>query len=147
MVDRMLMQPRRPAGTSTPSVSARAPRRLLVASLVLAAALSGCGRTTVSEHSAVLSLRVGEYDISPEAVQIHAGVIRLEVTDDGVLAHQVAVSGGDGGRFYEQTSTIFPGRTKITRPFTIAPGHYRVYDPGANYADLGAYGTLTVLAC
>jgi len=130
---------------SAPSPSARARRGLRIASLALAAAVCGCGRTTVTDHAAVLSLRVGEYSISPEAVQIEAGAIRLKATDDGVLAHQVAISGGDSGRFYEQTTTIFPGHTTLTKPFTITPGHYRVYDPGANYADLGAYGTLTVL--
>jgi len=120
--------------------------RAVVLSLVLAGALCGCSRTAVTVHSALLRLRVGEYQISPESVRIDAGLIRIELTDDGVLAHQVAVAGGRSGSFYEVTSTVFPGHTTLTEPFTIAPGQYRLYDPGANYADLGAYGTLTVLA-
>jgi hypothetical protein len=120
--------------------------RLLGASLAIVAGLVACGTNTVTEGSHVLRLRVGEYAISPESVRIEAGVIRLAVDDDGVLAHQVAISGPSGSGFYEQTATVFPGRETITRPFAITPGHYRLFDPGANYADLGAYGTLTVLA-
>jgi hypothetical protein len=108
--------------------------------------LAGCGERTVTQRSAVLHLKVGEYDISPESVQTYAGTIRLEVKNDGVLAHQVAVTFAAGGGLYEQTATVFPGRTTITAPFKITPGRYRLFDPGANYADLGAYGTLTVLA-
>ena len=122
-------------------------RRLaLLLAVVLGVTLCGCGRAGVTYHSALLRLRVGEYQISPESVRIDAGLIRIELTDDGVLAHQVAVAGGRSGSFYEVTSTVFPGHTTLTEPFTIAPGQYRLYDPGANYADLGAYGTLTVLA-
>lgn len=120
-------------------------RGAIVLSLVLSGMLCGCSRSAVSDHSALLRLRVGEYEISPESVRIDAGLIRIELTDDGVLAHQVAVAGGERGSFYEVTPTVFPGRTTLTRPFAITPGHYRLYDPGANYADLGAYGTLTVL--
>jgi hypothetical protein len=120
--------------------------RAVVLSVVLAVALCGCSRSAITDRSALLRLRVGEYQISPESVRIDAGSIRIELTDDGVLAHQVAVAGGDSGNFYKVTDTVFPGHTTRTEPFTIAPGQYRLYDPGANYADLGAYGTLTVLA-
>jgi hypothetical protein len=122
-------------------------RRLaLLLAVVLGVTLCGCGRAGVTYHSALLRLRVGEYQISPETVAIGAGTIRIELTNGGVLAHQVALAGGTSGSFFEQTATVFPGHTTITRPFTIAAGRYRMYDPGANYADLGAYGTLTVRA-
>jgi len=121
-------------------------RRALLLAVVLGVTLCGCGRAGVTYHSALLRLRVGEYQISPETVAIGAGTIRIELTNTGVLAHQVALAGGAPGSFFEQTATVFPGHTTITRPFPIAAGRYRVYDPGANYADLGAYGTLTVLA-
>jgi hypothetical protein len=47
--------------------------RAVVLSLVLAGALCGCSRTAVTVHSALLRLRVGEYQISPESVRIDAG--------------------------------------------------------------------------
>jgi hypothetical protein len=73
-----------------------------------------------------------------------AGVVRIRLTNDGVLVHEVAVANGDG-KIIGQTGAVFPGRTVTTGPFRLTPGTYRVYDPGANYADLGAYGALAVM--
>jgi hypothetical protein len=129
------------------SLTARRPRRrAILMALAVAFGAAGCGEGTVTQSSAVLHLKVGEYDISPESVQTYAGTIRLQVKNDGVLAHQVAVTYAAGGGLYLQTATVFPGHTTTTSPFKITPGRYRLFDPGANYADLGAYGTLTVLA-
>lgn len=121
-------------------------RRAIVLSLAAAIGLAGCGETTVTQHAAVLQLKVGEYDISPESVETYAGTIRIEVSNVGVLAHEVAITDAAGGGLYRQTGTVFPGHTTMTPPFKITPGRYRLFDPGANYADLGAYGTLTVVA-
>ena len=57
--------------------------------------------------------------------------MRLRVTNDGVLVHEVAVANGDG-HIVEQTGAIFPGHAATTAPFALVPGSYRVYDPGAN---------------
>jgi plastocyanin len=113
--------------------------------LGLALALCGCGESSATYATAVLRLDVGEYAISPESVHMFAGQVRIRLTNDGVLVHEVAVADGDG-RILGQTGAVFPGHTGTSATFDLAPGTYRIYDPGANYADLGAYGSLAVSA-
>jgi len=113
--------------------------------LALALVACGCGASSASYTSSILRLRVGEYEISPESVHMFAGRLRMRVTNDGVLVHEVAVANADG-IIVDQTGAVFPGRTVTTHGFDLAPGTYRIYDPGANYADLGAYGSLAVVA-
>jgi len=117
----------------------------MVFALALCLAVCGCGESSASYRSSVLALRVGEYEISPESVHMSAGEVRMRVTNNGVLVHEVAVADADG-RIVGQTRAVFPGHTVTTAPFRLTPGTYRIYDPGANYADLGAYGSLAVVA-
>jgi len=114
-----------------------------LAALLLALALAGCARSSTTDRGGLLRLRVTEYMITPESITVPGGLVRLRVTNDGVLVHEVAVADGDG-HLVGQTGAIFPDHVATTAPFTLAPGSYRVYDPGANYADLGAYGSLHV---
>ena len=118
--------------------------RLLTA-LLLAALLAGCGQTSTTIHGGVLRLRVSEYVITPESARMPAGEVRIEATDRGVLVHELAIASADG-HIVGRTGAIFPGHTVTSPPFALAPGSYRVYDPGANYADLGAYGSLRAVA-
>jgi hypothetical protein len=123
--------------------AARRRARLLIAPLVLIAALGGCGESSATDHGSLLALSVGEYQITPESVQLQAGTVRIRLHNDGVLVHEVAVANADG-QILGQTAAVFPGHTATSKAFALTPGTYRVYDPGANYADLGAYGSLTV---
>jgi len=116
----------------------------LVALLVLLA-LAGCGATSATYHTGLIRLRVGEYEITPESIEVPAGTVRLRATDTGVLVHEIAIANSDG-HILGQTGAIFPRQTVTTAPFSLAPGSYRVYDPGANYADLGAYGSLRAVS-
>jgi hypothetical protein len=117
----------------------------MVLALALCLAVCGCGESSAHYRSSLLALHVGEYEILPESVQMSAGEVRIRLTNDGVLVHEVAVANADG-RILGQTRAVFPGHTVTTAPFRLTPGTYRVYDPGANYADLGAYGALAVVA-
>ncbi len=125
--------------------AARARGRALTLALAVALALCGCGESSATYTTALLRLHVGEYAISPESVHMFAGEVRIRLTNDGVLVHEVAVANGDG-RILGQTGAVFPGHTRVSAPFELAPGTYRIYDPGANYADLGTYGSLAVSA-
>lgn len=139
MLPGMLPLPRMRADASR----ARALGTMLTLALALVAC--GCGASSASYTSSILRLRVGEYEISPESVHMLAGELRMRVTNDGVLVHEVAVASADG-IIVDQTGAVFPGRTVTTHTFDLPPGTYRIYDPGANYADLGAYGSLAVVA-
>jgi hypothetical protein len=106
-------------------------------------ALAGCATTSATYNSPLLALKVTEFQIMPESVKMAPGSIRIRLTNDGVLVHEVAIANADG-KILGQTGAVFPGHTALSRVFTVTPGTYRVYDPGANYADLGAYGSLSV---
>jgi plastocyanin len=112
--------------------------------LALSLVVCGCGESSASYRSPLLALRISEYQISPESVRMLAGDVRIRLTNNGVLVHEVAVADSDG-RIVGQTGAVFPGHTGTSRPFRLTPGSYRIYDPGANYADLGAYGALAVV--
>jgi hypothetical protein len=112
--------------------------------VALCLVVCGCGERSASYRSSLLRLRISEYQISPESVRMPAGVVRIRLTNEGVLVHEVAVADSDG-RIIGQTGAAFPGHTVLSGPFRLAPGRYRIYDPGANYADLGAYGSLAVV--
>jgi hypothetical protein len=135
MVEGMLPLPRKRTAAAT--------RLLMIVPLALAATLGGCGQTSATYSGSVLALQVSEYEITPESVHMFAGTVRIKLHNDGVLVHEVAVANADG-TIAGQTGAVFPGHTGTSPSFTLAPGTYRVYDPGANYADLGAYGSLSV---
>ena len=119
--------------------------RALLLAAALAALAGGCGAGPATQSGSLLRLRIDEYHISPESVRIHAGEIRIELSNRGVLDHEVEVSVFGGTRLYVLTPTARPGHVVFSRLFSLRPGTYRLFDPTANYADLGAYGTLAVL--
>jgi hypothetical protein len=120
------------------------PARLLAAVFLLGAfALSGCGGATI-EHGALLRLRIDEYDVSPGSVSIGAGTLRIVLHNSGVLVHELTLD--QGTSLIAVTPPARPGQTVTSRPFIIRPGHYKLFDPIANYEDLGAYAALTVTA-
>ncbi len=119
--------------------------RGLAGIVAVALGICGCGSGTANDTGSVLTMRVGEYYVSPESVRTPAGEVRMRLRNDGVLVHEVAIA-NSAGKIVARSGAVFPGRTASTAAFRLAPGTYRVYDPGANYADLGAYGSLTVSA-
>jgi hypothetical protein len=133
---------------SPPKHSVRTPVGLVVLG-ALALLPVGCGSHLVKVDSTVVRLRVDEYSITPQLVQVHPGRIKIVVVNTGILTHNVRVesehpnSAGNpavlGG-----TGVAQPGQ-KVTSPkLTLAPGSYRLVDTIANHADLGDYGTLIV---
>jgi hypothetical protein len=133
---------------SPPARAARAAAGLC-ALLALAALLGGCGGDhLVKVDSTVLRLRVEEYSITPQLVQVHAGRLKLVVVNTGILTHNVRVessqpnSAGNpavlGG-----TGVAQPGQM-VSAKLTLGSGSYRLIDTIANHGDLGTYATLVV---
>ncbi len=120
-------------------------------SLVLAAALAvGCGgdepdRPTVAvkTFAAGQSVKVvgKEYSFTPARVRASGDPIRIELDNEGSLAHNLKVA--QGARELGGTPTFPP---KGTRGGTVklAPGRYRMICTVANHEQLGMTGELEV---
>lgn len=121
----------------------------LLAAVALALLVAGCGgghRTVVA--GSVLRLRVDEFRITPQLVQVRPGRLKIIAFNTGVLTHNVKIelehreSGGQpivlGG-----TPTALPGG-EVEAKLTLAPGRYLMADTLANHTDLGQYATLIV---
>jgi len=133
-----------------PPVSPNPPPRIagagILAGLLL---LSGCGSHLVTVNSSEVRLRIDEFSITPQTVQVHAGRIKIAVVNVGVATHDVEVRAGylqkNGDPIPFNVPTVLkPGET-TTFKVTLKPGHYKLLDTVANHADLGDYGTLVVV--
>jgi len=113
---------------------------------------AGCGEHLVKVESSVLRLRVDEFSITPQLVQVHAGRLKIEVVNTGILTHNVRV---ESQRRTATGGPIVLGGTNVAQPgervfsidpnkLDLQPGRYLLIDTIANHADLGAYATLIV---
>ncbi len=144
---------------SLSGLAARTPARLALLGAVALLA-GGCGTHVVKVESTVVRLRIDEYSITPQDIQIHAGRLKIVAVNTGILTHNVRVQSaraGGGSDPYVPgcvppteptgcgTGVALPGHRVTSPKLTLAPGHYRIVDTLANHADLGEYGTLTVV--
>jgi hypothetical protein len=142
-----------------PGLPGRSPAAILLAGAV-ALLVGGCGKHLVKVDSSVLRLRIDEYSITPQDVQVHAGRLKITAVNTGVLTHNVRVEldhpAANGSPLVPGcvlpavitgcgTPIIEPGQKMTSPKLTLPPGHYRLVDTIANHADLGDYGTLTVV--
>jgi hypothetical protein len=122
-------------------------RRLALIAPVLL--LAGCGgEHPVTVNGSVLRLRLDEFRITPQLVQVHPGRLKIIAYNTGQLTHNLKVelqhrdAGGQpvvlGG-----TPTAPPG-AQVEAKLVLAPGRYLMVDSLANHYDLGQYGTLIV---
>jgi hypothetical protein len=136
---------------SMPAVAHRRPRRLAALGVLAAGlSLSACGSHVTIVNSSEVRLRLDEFSITPQNVQVHAGRIKFVAVNVGVETHDLVVetekpkSDGDPNKLNVAT-TVKPGQTIPPFKLTLAPGHYKLIDTVANHADLGDYGTLIVV--
>jgi hypothetical protein len=111
--------------------------------------LSGCGSHLVKVDSSVLRLRIDEYSITPDKVQMHPGRIKIVVVNTGNLTHNVkveAVARNENGSVVVLggTGILHPGDKLTSDKLTLVPGTYKLIDTVGNHADLGDYGTLII---
>ena len=127
-------------------------RRAPLATLMLLAALAGCGGDDDGSRG-TLTVRAGEpvpvkgyeYGFEPGTITVQgargATPVRFELSNDGTLPHDIHVRKGDeelGG-----TEAIGDGE-RATASVTLAPGEYELYCSIGDHADLGMTGKLTV---
>jgi uncharacterized cupredoxin-like copper-binding protein len=132
-------------------------RATLLLTAVVAAAtplLSGCGSSPSYAKTAPgrVAVRLSEYRITPEFIQVRAGRVRIDARNVGRLTHNVAVvqfkrplASEDERMYGKPTATLFPGHTGTTT-VTLKPGKYRLVCTIANHDNLGQYGELKVTA-
>ena len=129
------------------TVTHRTVRRLaLIAAILMLAGCGGSHRVVV--NGSVLRLRLDEFRITPQLVQVHPGRLKIIAFNTGQLTHNLKVelehrdaSGQPivlGG-----TPTALPGE-EVEAKLTLAPGRYMMVDSLANHVDLGQFGTLIV---
>lgn len=130
----------------------------LRASLLLlgaAALLAGCGGAPdpVTDRDAILRLRLGdpEYAMSPGAIKVRAGRIRIVARNRGTLTHNVKVEEatqeeGATAKVYGGTRTMQPGQSAPSETIRLFPGRYRLVCTIGNHENLGQYTELEVTA-
>jgi uncharacterized cupredoxin-like copper-binding protein len=130
-------------------------RRLVPLALTLVAlAAAGCGATVAYVHDpdSRVEVRLAEYTVTPEHIQVHAGRITLVAHNEGRLTHNLAVvqfkrpkSGEQEKQYGKATKTLFPGQSGSTT-VDLKPGKYRIVCTLANHDNLGQYGELKVVS-
>ena len=136
-------------------MAARMPRAraglIALVALALTGAGSGCSGGTAAERvlddGATLKVRLTEYRISPQRIDVKAGRdgvarLTLEATNDGDVPHDVGI--GQGANVLGRTTTIKPGQTAIARGFRLPVGTYRIFCTISNHDVLGQYGFVVV---
>jgi uncharacterized cupredoxin-like copper-binding protein len=137
---------------SMPAVGHRHPPRLaLLGGLAATLCLSACGSSVVIINSNEVRLRLDEFSITPQTVQVHAAPrIKISAINVGVETHDVEVQAEylqkDGDPIvYNKPVILQPGQSTSFKLFNLRPGHYKLVDTVADHADLGEYGTLIVV--
>jgi uncharacterized cupredoxin-like copper-binding protein len=122
--------------------------------LVLAALVAvGCGDDVAYTHAPDrhVEVRLDEYRVLPEHIQVTAGAITFVARNTGRLTHNLVVVqfsrplGDEDEKHYGlPTKTLFPGQTASTT-INLKPGKYRLICSIANHDNLGQYAELKVV--
>ena len=125
--------------------------RTLAGLLVTAALLSGCGSDPVEVEGRTLQIKLDEYRLMPQDVQVTAGRLRIVATNVGRLPHNLRVVKQDEDDLESLptdiagTRTAQPGESASIAVEDLKPGTYRLACTIANHDDLGQYGQLEVV--
>jgi uncharacterized cupredoxin-like copper-binding protein len=123
--------------------------------LVALAALpvGGCGAEVAYTRAPDrrVDVRLDEYRVLPEHIQVRAGRVTFVARNSGRLTHNLGVVqfarplGTEEEKQYgEPTKTLFPGQTAQTT-VELEPGKYRLVCTIANHDNLGQYAELKVV--
>ncbi|HEV2058495.1 MAG TPA: cupredoxin domain-containing protein, partial [Solirubrobacteraceae bacterium] len=109
---------------------------ILVASLGAGSAvgLAACSEDDITgDADDRVSISLRDFDISPERVEVTAGQVEIDVTNDGDRVHELAIRTPSG---VERTGEIQPGESdSIT--VDLPEGTHRLFDPLRDYQDRG----------
>ncbi len=125
------------------SARAAAARSCALLSVLAGLLLGGCGSTTttvITHHE--LRLREDEFRILPHRTSVPPGRLKIVVSNDGVLAHNLVLE--RAGAIIVSIPTILPGAIGGPVKVTLAPGTYTLASTLSNQSDLGMMSTLVV---
>ena len=113
---------------------------------------AGCGDVAYTHApDRRVEVRLDEYRVLPEHIQVTAGRITLVARNTGRLTHNLVVVqfkrplGDEVEKQYgEPTKTLFPGQTASTT-VDLEPGKYRLICTISNHDNLGQYAELKVV--
>jgi uncharacterized cupredoxin-like copper-binding protein len=98
-----------------------------------------------------VDVRLDEYRVLPEHIQVTAGRVTITARNSGRLTHNLVVVqfnrplGDEEEKQYgAPTKTLFPGETGVTT-VDLKPGKYRLICTIGNHDNLGQYGELKVV--
>jgi plastocyanin len=98
-----------------------------------------------------VDVRLDEYRVLPEHIQVTAGRVTITARNTGRLTHNLVVVqfsrplGDEEEHQYGQpTKTLFPGETGSTT-IGLKPGKYRLICTIGNHDNLGQYAELKVI--
>ena len=127
-----------------------------VLAVIAALALGACGDddddsgsddTTAASTTATtgggesVSLSEVDFKIDPSSVDVKAGEVTFDVTNDGATTHALEV---EGNGVEEESDDIAPGEsTQLTVDLSKA-GNYEMYCPIGNHRQMGMEGEITV---
>ena len=122
--------------------------RAFTATIVAAIALAGCGgsgggggKTTTVAAGKPVAVTAREYSFSPQTIQVNAGSVHFDLTNDGAQAHDLHVEkdGQDLGG-----TPIFSGGRTVSATVKLAPGTYDFICTVGDHEALGMKGKLIV---
>ena len=115
---------------------------------------AGCGGNVAYSRAPDrrVEVRLDEFSITPEHIQVSAGRVTLIAHDSGRLTHNLAVvqfkrpkSGEQEKQYGPATKTLFPGETSPPITVDLKPGKYRLVCTLANHDNLGQWAELKVV--
>jgi hypothetical protein len=105
--------------------------------------LGGCTRTaTVYLPRHELRISEDEYRVLPRKVSVAAGLLKVVVSNNGVLAHNLVIE--HNGTILREIPTVLPGRASLPIKVSLAPGTYLLASTLSNQVNLGMTATLIV---
>jgi plastocyanin len=119
-----------------------------IALVTAAVLLAGCGggdekseRTVTVKPGQTVRVVADEYSFDPTDIVLASGPLRVELKNEGVLAHDLRVLRDDrdiGG------TNVFQGGKTRSAEVEVEPGRYELVCSVGNHAELGMRGELVV---
>jgi hypothetical protein len=114
---------------------------LAATAVVVVQVRDGTPPRTARAKDGRIVIRIDDFRLTPQVVRARAGVLTIELRNDGRLGHAFHVR--RNGRLWLEEKRLAPGERRVVSR-RLERGDYRAFDPLANFEELGLYGTLSV---